>query len=266
MASDTPTVTVTVVTPTLDAEPYVAECLASVRAQRAAGVDVEHLVVDGGSRDATERLCREAGATWLVQSGRGQAGAINEGFRAARGEVLAWLNADDLYVGGALARVAHVLAAEPAVDVVVGDCEVVGADGAHLWWERPGAYDFRRLLGSGNYLAQPAVFLRRRVFEHVGYLDETLHYAMDYDLWLRLRDRSVRYVPEPLARFRWHAGSKSANGPLGAWRENLRVIQRHGGGWTPRLAWSFGRCLVSVLRDQAAGARARPRQMRWGVG
>lgn len=260
MATGTPDVTVTVVTPTLDAERYVADCLASVREQRAAGVDVEHLVVDGGSHDATERLCREAGATWLVQSGRGQAGAINDGFRAARGEVLAWLNADDEYVGGALRRVAGLFGAQPDLDVVYGDCEVVDATGAHLWWEQPGGYDFDRLLRSGNYIAQPAVFLRRRVLAAVGELDETLHYAMDYDLWLRLRRQVVRYVPEPLARFRWHGASKSANHPLAAWRENLAVVRRHGGGWTPQLAWSFGRCLASVLRDQASGTRARPRR------
>lgn len=238
---------ITVVTPTLNAERYLGNCLASVRG--AAGTVVEHIVVDGGSTDGTEELVRaQPGVQWIVRPGLNQSAAINEGLRMARAEVVAWLNADDLYAPGALDFASEAFTAGRGLDVLYGDCDVVGPDGALLWREEPGGYDFRRLLRRGNYLAQPAVFFRKRVLEQVGYLDAGLEYGMDYDLWLRMRGMRVRYVPRVLALFRWHAGSKSANGQMGAWREIPRIVRRYGGGWTPELAWAFARCLVTVAR------------------
>jgi GT2 family glycosyltransferase len=111
-------------------------------------------------------------------------------------------------------------------------------------------YDFERLLRRGNTLAQPAVFLRRRVFDRVGYLDESLHYGMDYELWLRLRDLQVEYLPRVLAAFRWHRASKTANGNAANWRELLVIVRRHGGGWTPRLMWLFARARFTLARQQ----------------
>jgi hypothetical protein len=159
-----------------------------------------------------------------------------------------------VYAPGALAFVAEQFHLDPSLDMLYGDCEVIGPDGRTLWWEPPGDYDFRRMLRRGNYLAQPAVFLRRRVLEDVGYLDEGLEYAMDYDLWLRLRGRRVRYVARPLARFRWHPDSKSASGQLRGWNEFLLIVRRYGGGWTPEIAWAYIRCLVTVARIRVAQA------------
>jgi glycosyltransferase involved in cell wall biosynthesis len=235
---------ISVITPTLNAERYLAECLASLDYP-----EVQHLVVDGGSTDRTlEQVRQRPGSVCLVRPGLNQAAAINAGFRAATGEVVAWLNADDAYAPGSLALVADRFAADPALDALVGDCGVVDPLGKPLWYERPGPYDFQRLLRRGNYLAQPAVFLRRRLLDSVGLLDESLEYAMDYDLWLRLREARVGYEPRVLAMFRWHPDSKTANNTLGNWRENLRIIARYGGGWTPYLAWSCGRAMLSLAR------------------
>src|SRR5207237_1142425 len=84
--------------------------------------------------------------------------------------------------------------------------------------------------------------------DQIGYLDESLDYGMDYDLWLRMRGRHVAYVPRPLACFRWHAQSKSARGQLRSWSEFLRIVRRHGGGWTPEIAWAYTRCLITIAR------------------
>jgi glycosyltransferase involved in cell wall biosynthesis len=238
---------ISIITPTLNAEAYVAECLASVQGQSVP--EVEHVLVDGGSTDRTAEIARQhIGVRWVERPDLKQAAAINVGFRLAAGEVVAWLNADDLYAPGALALAGEEFQRDPSLDVLYGDCEVIGPDGRNLWWERPGAYDFRRMLRRGNYLAQPAVFLRRRLLDDVGYLDENLEYAMDYDLWLRLRGRRLRYVARPLARFRWHAASKSASGQLRGWNEFLLIVRRYGGGWTPEIAWAYARCLVTVAR------------------
>jgi glycosyltransferase involved in cell wall biosynthesis len=249
--------TISVVTPTLNARRYLPACLASLAAQAPAAV--EHLVVDGGSTDGTRELVgRHGTAILLDRPGLNQAAAINAGFRTASGEVLAWLNADDAYAAEALPTVAGLFGADPTLDVLIGDCVVVGPSGELLWCERPGPYDFERLLRRGNYLAQPSVFVRRQVLAAVGLLDESLEFAMDYDLWLRLRGARARYVPQVLAAFRWHAASKTARNTLGNWRESVRVRRRYGGGWTPYLAWTFGRALLSVAKGAVMdGAPAR---------
>src|SRR5262249_10029604 len=139
---------------------------------------------------------------------------------------------------------------QPGLDALYGDCDVEDLTRRLLWREIPGPFDFERLLRRGNYLAQPAVFLHRRVFERVGYLDEAFDYAMDYEFWLRLRHLRVEYVPQVLAIFRWHATSKTAMNQLRNWREVLRAVRRHGGGWTPALAWSFSRMLFTLARQR----------------
>ena len=250
------TITLSVVTPTLNAEPYLSECLASLQQQGT--TTIEHLVVDGGSMDRTLDIVRdEKNAICLIRPGSNQAAAINEGLRQATGEIVAWLNADDAYPPGAVATVAECFASEPDLDVLVGDCAVIGPEGEPLWHERPGPYDFERLLRRGNYLPQPAVFLRRRTLQSIGLLDESLEYTMDYDLWLRLKRARVRYVPQVLAVFRWHPGSKTARNVLGNWRENIRVVRRHGGGWTPQLVWSLSRALVSTTKSRLLSRRAQ---------
>ncbi len=249
-------VSFSIVTPTLNAERYLEQCLESVQAQDS--VDLEHLVVDGGSTDRTEHIVAAHGANWLLRTGLTQTAAINDGLRSAQGEIVAWLNADDLYTLGTLEFIAEQFCMHPTVEVVIGDCDVIDAAGKLLWRVEPGPYSFRRLLERGNTIAQPAVFLRRAVFDRVGYLDESLEFGMDYDLWLRLRSERVAYVPRVLAGFRWHAASKTARNSRRSWREAMTIVRNHGGDWTPYLAWSFARARVTDARRHI-GARARGR-------
>ena len=85
---------------------------------------------------------------------------------------------------------------------------------------------------------------------------------MDFDLWLRLRTCKVRYFPRPLAKFRWHPGSKSATSQMGAWREVVRVVRRYGGGWTAPLAWAYVRCLVTLARTRVVTSVSRSTPLR----
>jgi hypothetical protein len=97
------------------------------------------------------------------------------------------------------------------------------------------------------------VFLKKALLDRIGYLDESLEYGMDYDLWLRLRGSHVEYLPRILATYTWHPGSKTARNLWGNWRELIHVVRRHGGGWTPSLVWSFSRMLVTVGRIRVHG-------------
>lgn len=240
---------ISLITPTLNAAEYLPECLRSVQDQQYSAL--EHIFVDGGSADATGRIVDEArSGQWLSRPGLKQSAAINLGFRIARGEIVSWLNADDLLADGALDVVHRHFSQCADLDVLIGDCVVIDAAGRRLWSIRPGPYDFRRLLTRGNYIGQPAAFFRRRVLDRVGYLDETLDYGMDYDLWLRLRPLKVVYVPVVLAVFRWHATSKTATNLRANWRELLRIVRRYGGGWTRELAWSYFRAHLTLGRDR----------------
>src|SRR5438105_35683 len=140
---------VSIVTPTLNAATYLEQCLISVETQH---VDrLEHLIVDGGSSDRTFRIAQQyPHAVWVSRPGLTQSQAINDGLRRASSDVVAWLNADDLYVSGALEFVLKRFQSDPQLDVVYGDCEVIGPDDEPLWWERPGPYDFHRMLRRGN--------------------------------------------------------------------------------------------------------------------
>jgi glycosyltransferase involved in cell wall biosynthesis len=258
-------VLISVITPTLNGAAYLCDCLDSVGSLP--GADVEHIVVDGGSTDRTIEIVRSStSAILLERPGSNQARAINVGLRASRGEVVAWLNADDRYQPGALRFVADRFAADPTLDVLYGDCDVIDAQDRPLWREKPGTYDFKRLLRRGNYIAQPAVFLRRRVLDQVGYLDESFECGMDLEMWLRLKGCHVDYFPEVLADFRWHPDSKTSRNQLLCWQELLRALRRHGGGWTPALAWAYWRMLLAVARGVLAGALVQVRTRLTGKG
>ncbi|HLJ63044.1 MAG TPA: glycosyltransferase, partial [Stellaceae bacterium] len=130
----------------------------------------------------------------------GQAAAIQEGWDHTRGTFVGWLNADDYLLPGALARVKSVFEADPTIDVVYGHATYVDKEGA---FERyfPAITSQIGTLLCGNPICQPACFMRRQAMERVGGLDRTLHYTMDWDLWLRLYRAGCRFfmLDEPLA-------------------------------------------------------------------
>ncbi|GAC1313631.1 MAG: hypothetical protein NVSMB2_01840 [Chloroflexota bacterium] len=239
---------ISIVTPTLNAERYIDDCLQSIWSQ--AGCDLEHIVVDGGSSDGTETHVRLTRSHWRSRPGLGQSAAINAGFQESTGDVIAWLNADDLYRPGALNLIAENFDLDESIDAIIGDCDMIDSDGRVLQILRPGQYDPRRLLSAGNYVPQPAVFVRRTVIECVGGLDESLEYGMDYDLWLRLRACRVVYLPRVLAAFRWHASSKTANNLDGNWRELLIIVRRYGGGWTVPLLRRYLRARLTAASQR----------------
>jgi hypothetical protein len=203
---------VAIVTPTLNQARYIAETIESVLAQDYPLVD--YVVVDGGSGDGTEKVLKRYGprVRSVVHPGQGQSAAINEGFRMVSGDVLAWLNSDDTYRPGALRRAVDVFRERPGVDVVYGECALVDGEGRTLRPYPVKEDAFPRVLRSAvNSIPQPATFLRRGAFEKVGGLDESLHYALDLDLWLRLgaAGSSFQHLKEPLATLRLHGEAKS---------------------------------------------------------
>jgi len=231
-----------IVTPSLNQGAFIEATVRSVLLQDYAALDYH--VVDAGSTDATLDVLRRYAPwlTWTSEPDRGQADAINKGLARARGEVLAYLNSDDLYLPGALRQVGEYFARHPEVGLVYGDCQVIDGDGRRLGLLPQHAFDRRRLIERGEYIPQPAAFWRRAVIEQVGDFDPALHLALDHDFFIRASGAfAVAYLPRPLAAFRLHGSSKTVSREARHWRESLAVSERY--GLRPWHAWYWLRRL-----------------------
>ena len=201
---------VSVVTPSFNQAAFIERTLASVASQ--SGVDFDHHVIDGGSTDGTVEILRRFGhgVQWVSEPDRGQAHAVNKGIAASDGEIIAWINSDDVYHPGAFARIVRAFEACPDVDVIYGDADHIDARDAVIEpyptraWSLPA-------LADRCFICQPAAFFRRRAIGRWGTLDESLRYCMDYELWLRWGKAGARflYLPEKLAGSRLHADTKT---------------------------------------------------------
>jgi glycosyltransferase involved in cell wall biosynthesis len=217
---------ISVVTPSLNQGRFLEGCIRSVLLQ--AYPDLEYIVLDGGSTDGSAAVIRKYDswlAHWSSQPDDGQAAAVNAGWRRATGEIIGWLNSDDLYCPGALLRVAQEFAADEEAVAVVGGGFLIDGNGRIGSRKAAQRLDLRRAL-MGYHFDQPTVFLRRRVFHEVGGLDTRLDLAMDWEYWTRLLlhnpASAFRYTEAALAMWRYWPGAKSMRAPAG----HNRVVQR----------------------------------------
>ncbi len=231
-----------IVTPSLDQVPFLERSLRSVLGQGLPGV--EHVVRDGGSRDGTLALLRryEGELRWISESDHGQVDAINRGLRATRGEFVGWLNSDDIYYPGALREVAAFFQAHPEVDLVYGAADHIDAHDRVLEPYPVEDWNLERL-EDVCYLCQPAVFVRRRVFERFGELDERLRYCMDYEYWLRIGPHvRVARLSRRLAGSRLHPGAKTLRARVAVHAEINDMLRRRLGRvperWLHNYAWA----------------------------
>lgn len=200
----------TIVTPVFNGMPWLPEAMASVSIQRH-DVEVEHIVLDGGSTDGSREWLKEnAGdsAILVFEPDRGQTDALIRGLGRASGDVLGWLNANDLLEPGALALVAQAFAEHPDAVAVAGTARVIDADGTEVGMlELPPASSLSALLAHPMNLVQPFTFFVREACRRVDGLNPDLNYAMDVDLWLKLA-RVGRIVLRPDAVLRDSASTR----------------------------------------------------------
>lgn len=228
----------TILTPVLNGMPWLPAAIASVARQRdAVRLDVEHLVLDGGSTDGSRDWLEahpEYGCRLLFEGDRGQTDALARGFDAASGELLGWLNADDSLEAGALDRVHDVFVSEPDVVMVSGVCLFIDSDGRIVGaMQTPRKPTFDGLVRNRMNPPQPSTFFRADAYREAGGIDRRFNLAMDVDLWIRLA-RIGRYATLPsevLARYRVHPGAKSERFAASSAREDLRARRHHGMPW-----------------------------------
>jgi glycosyltransferase involved in cell wall biosynthesis len=236
----------TIVTPCLNAKATIERTFESIAGQRYERV--EHIVVDGGSTDGTLDLLEawsDEGRIRLVsESDNGLSDALNKGFRLATGDLIASLNADDYYFPGAFERVAAAYRDRPDAPWITGRCVIVGAHDQEI--RRPVSAYKNFLLQRYSYwllltqcfVSTPATFFTRRALEEVGLgdeaglFDESLRYAADYDLFLRLGRLGPPAIVlgHPMSAFRMAGETLSLSGFEEQFAEGRVVARRYGAG------------------------------------
>jgi glycosyltransferase involved in cell wall biosynthesis len=250
---------VSVLTPSFNQRRWLVETLGSVASQTYP--HLEHIVVDGGSTDGSVDVLRAAlpPESWISEPDGGQSEALNKAFDRSRGEIIGWLNSDDAYLfDDTIESVVDYFRANPDVDVVYGHAALVSETGSllHVMWMP--RYSKSRLWQE-NVIAQPAVFIRRRALED-GFLDESFHYTMDHELWLRLATKhSFGRIDDVLAIDRHQAQRKSYEWPKQADEEVLRLVEMYG---IPPTVPLEARLRRTVYRLRGAPTAFRLRQER----
>ncbi len=227
---------VTVVTPCYNSARFIEETIQSVLAQTYP--QVEYIIMDGGSTDGTVEIAQRYAdrLTLISEPDRGQTHAINKGWARAQGQILAWLNADDLYYPDTVATAVAALEAHPEAGWVYGSGVMLDANGQPMPFRHPvQPWNYEGLLQDSCYIVQPTVFLRRSVYETVGNLDETLHYSMDYEYWLRIgRTYPAVYDPHVRAAVKIFRQTKTRSGGYPRVVEIEAMLRQYGATDLPR--------------------------------
>jgi glycosyltransferase involved in cell wall biosynthesis len=238
MPDGSPWPRVAIVTPSYNQARFLEETIRSVLLQ--GYPDLEYRIVDGGSTDGSVEVIRKYEpwlASWVSEPDRGQSHAINKGFERATGEVIAWLNSDDAYLPGAI-RLGVEGLKRTGADLVYGNAVVIDdRDRVLADIETPPlAPDW--FVTEPCRIVQAATFFGRSVFETVGPLREDLHYALDYEYWIRLSQVGrLEHVDEPLARIRMYPGCKTGGRIFDMRRETWAVFRETGGRLASPQGW-----------------------------
>jgi glycosyltransferase involved in cell wall biosynthesis len=255
--SGSPWPRISIVTPSYNQGPFIEETIRSVLLQ--GYPHLEYIIMDGGSTDGSVEIIRRY-EPWLshlhIGPDGGQAAALVVGFGMATGDILAWLNSDDRYRPGALARVAGFFTQRRKLAFGSGDVNHIDSDGhlvQRIWAIRPTRFLTANL--GVHCWPQQGCFYSRWAYEKVGGIEEGLQFCMDRDLFIRLAGigPSRRIPGPPLADFRIHGEAKSSTIPHIAEEENDVLIAKYGhprvrsNTWLLRLLWRFW-CRPTVIR------------------
>jgi glycosyltransferase involved in cell wall biosynthesis len=222
---------VSIVTPSFNQEAFLEFTIESVLAQDYP--NLEYIIIDGGSADGSLEIIRRFEsrlAYWCSEPDAGQTEAINKGFARARGDVLAWLNSDDVYRPGAVSAAVRSLEKYPEVGMVYGQADYIDESGATVGCFPAAPTDLGRLRQGHVHIPQQSAFFRASLWRMVGPLDPSFFFAMDYDLWVRIASVSpILHVRQVWAGFRLHSDAKTLASAARCWPEMWRVHHREGG-------------------------------------
>ncbi len=223
---------VSIVTPSFNQAEYLEKTILSVLGQTYPSI--EYILIDGGSTDGSQEIINKYSqrfAYHVSEKDKGQTDAINKGFAAAQGSILAWLNSDDVYHPHAVAEAVAFFTDHPDVGLVYGDLDFIDENNQIIGRFPAAQTDLKRLRRGYVHIPQPAAFFRADLWRQVAPLDDSFFFAMDYDLWVRLAQLTkFQYLPgRTWASFRLHSAAKTVSADDRCWPEMLRVHYRDGG-------------------------------------
>jgi len=226
---------VSIVTPSFNQARFLEAAIQSVLQQECESLD--YRVLDGGSQDGSVELLRryDSQLRWVSEPDAGQSDAVNRGFQQSSGEILGWLNADDVYCSGALKEVVRQFSGDPGLMLLYGDAHHIDENGKFLDDYPTREFDLSTL-AYHCFICQPACFFRRRLLEAAGGIDTRLRYAMDLDLWIRFGQQKkqnpkwrFKHIPQVLALSRMHCHNKTLSRRHHAFEEMISVVEKHFG-------------------------------------
>lgn len=233
--------TVTVVMPSLNQAQHIEAAVQSVFQQDYENVSL--LIIDGGSSDGTlhllEKMLEEYGSkiTWISEQDAGPACAINKGFNQARGDIIGWLNSDDMYAPGAIGRAVHEFESSQDYLMVYGGASHIDVNGDVIvsYPTLPPSVELDKFQ-DGCFICQPSVFFRKEFFHEIGYLDETLATAFDFEIWLRAFkkcQKRIGFVDVVQAFSRLHRNTITNQQRIKVAVEAVNILQKHLGEAKP---------------------------------
>jgi glycosyltransferase involved in cell wall biosynthesis len=234
---------ISIITPSFNQGRFIEETILSVLDQNYP--NIEYIIMDGGSNDNTVEVIKKYEsrlAYWVSEKDNGQTHAINKGFERATGDIITWINSDDVYCEGSLQAIADYFNRNQ-------DCQWLA--GNLLFMNESGQTYIRKYPNSAPWLErnammsiyQPNVFLRRSILHTIGYPREEFHMTMDYEWFCRIAQQySIHIIDKDIAKFRWHSDSKSSSVPNSLnqqiyHREAISIIRKY----HKRFAWFIDR-------------------------
>ncbi|GAB4293386.1 MAG: hypothetical protein Kow0098_14210 [Ignavibacteriaceae bacterium] len=229
---------VSVIVPSFNSVSFIHDTLSSLIKQTYQNIEI--IVIDGGSTDGTIDIIKQFNdniAYWISEKDSGQSNAINKGFKICKGEIAGWLCSDDILYPDSIEKVVNAFNKNEEIGIVYGDVDKIDEKGEIFRRIKFSELTTDYLLNIRQAVPQQGSFYRTNLLQKVGYLDESLHQVMDFDLFIKLLNCSKGvYLNEPLGQFRMHKTNKSTvQGDIRSALEGYKVRKKYGGKFFSRV-------------------------------
>jgi len=252
---------ISIITTNYNTDKYLERTIKSVLNQKG-DFELEYIITDGGSTDNSLDIIKKYKdrIRYISEKDKGQSDGINKGLRMATGDIVAYLNSDDIYTEGALNKVAKYFKDNPESKWLTGYCRIIDENDKQIKEyitkyknRKLRKFSFEQLLIE-DCISQPATFWRRELLHEVGYIDERLHFAMDQDLWARFGKKyDLCLIRDYLAEFRFTSDTKTGSSVKKTVEESKLVAKRHTNNkWVLIRQWlsNFKRIFVYKYLDR----------------